>query len=233
MCRCVRRRRPLCLSPRRVGGSAAGGGGARVAAGYVSAPGAHRSSGTSLTRSYNAGERAHRTTSGRRARGSTTNARARRARSISRRRGRAQRASGSGHGPARTARTAARVYVRSPAAAQTGGGVLLPRARCVVLRGALCKCPGNAPRGANCETVATVRSSVFHRPKLSFSRGTNKLHKGGGLPCVLACLPLCFMGTSLVSLILCFFFVACLLAFASAYGGTRVGRDANKSRDTP
>ena len=140
MCRCVRRRRPLCLSPRRVGGSAAGGGGARVAAGYVSAPGAHRSSGTSLTRSYNAGERAHRTTSGRRARGSTTNARARRARgrdqtSISRR---AQRASGSGHGPARTARTAARVYVRSPAAAQTGGGVLLPRARCVVLRGALC-----------------------------------------------------------------------------------------------
>ena len=157
-----------------------GGGGrrcARVAAGYVSAPGAHRSSGTSLTRSYNAGERAHRTTSGRRARGSTTNARARRARSISRR---AQRASGSGHGPARTARTAARVYVRSPAAAQTGGGVLLPRARCVVLRGALCKCPGNAPRGANCETVATVRSSVFHRPKLSFSRGTNKLHKGGG-----------------------------------------------------
>ena len=30
MCRCVRRRRPLCLSPRRVGGSAAGGGGARV-----------------------------------------------------------------------------------------------------------------------------------------------------------------------------------------------------------
>ena len=76
MCRCVRRRRPLCLSPRRVGGSAAGGGGARVAAGYVSAPGAHRSSGTSLTRSYNAGERAHRTTSGRRARGSTTNARA-------------------------------------------------------------------------------------------------------------------------------------------------------------
>ena len=188
MCRCVRRRRPLCLSPRRVGGSAAGGGGARVAAGYVSAPGAHRSSGTSLTRSYNAGERAHRTTSGRRARGSTTNARARRARSIQPRR--AQRASGSGHGPARTARTAARVYVRSPAAAQTGGGVLLPRARCVVLRGALCKCPGNAPRGANCETVATVRSSVFHRPKLSFSRGTNKLHKGGGgwyFPSLLVC----------------------------------------------
>ena len=118
-----------------------------MAAGYVSAPGAHRSSGTSLTRSYNAGERAHRTTSGRRARGSTTNARARRARSISRR---AQRASGSGHGPARTARTAARVYVRSPAAAQTGGGVLLPRARCVVLRGALCKCV-QCPRAANSE----------------------------------------------------------------------------------
>ena len=209
MCRCVRRRRPLCLSPRRVGGSAAGGGGARVAAGYVSAPGAHRSSGTSLTRSYNAGERAHRTTSGRRARGSTTNARARRARSISRR---AQRASGSGHGPARTARTAARVYVRSPAAAQTGGGVLLPRARCVVLRGALCKCPGNAPRGANCETVATVRSSVFHRPKLSFSRGTNKLHKGGGgwKSSFLACLPSLLHGNyacELDSLLLC-----CLLA---------------------
>lgn len=176
MCRCVRRRRPLCLSPRRVGGSAAGGGGARVAAGYVSAPGAHRSSGTSLTRSYNAGERAHRTTSGRRARGAgVDDERAGPAGAINQRC-----ASGSGHGPARTARTAARVYVRSPAAAQTGGGVLLPRARCVVLRGALCKCPGNAPRGANCETVATVRSSVFHRPKLSFSRGTNKLHKGGG-----------------------------------------------------
>ena len=180
MCRCVRRRRPLCLSPRRVGGSAAGGGGARVwplgmcrHRAHI-AHRAHRSPGR-ITRGNAHTERRVDGAPG--ARGSTTNARARRARSISRR---AQRASGSGHGPARTARTAARVYVRSPAAAQTGGGVLLPRARCVVLRGALCKCPGNAPRGANCETVATVRSSVFHRPKLSFSRGTNKLHKGGG-----------------------------------------------------